>query len=489
MKKIVIIASLLLISFSCTLFAQSTFQKILSNPDDQIINCVTEDDEGNFILVGRKHSDEKSITHGYLIRLNPMGEVLNEIVFENTPSSSQFFNVYFVNEGYLLLGSVLFDYPLSTRLWYLKLDKNLVKIEEKFSGIPSSRWFSYMNSIIDSDSNFVLTGYTSRFDTVSPYNNDPFYYKLSFDGDSLISKFDTSTSIWQLAFDLIESYDYTKYLVFVSHFNPSSSGQILTLDKNFDILTMDSIPLRIYDFYSPIRLNNSEILICGKRYREQPNEEYALNVMSITNSFDIVDFNVFKKELYLEQPAMYNGVSKNEDNIYVGGTSNFDIYDPFFSSFESWFHLVKINSDITPIWEYWYGGDAYYHLYSILATDDGGCLMVGNRYDDLTQNLERDIYVVKVNTDGLIVWTQEISVDNIHTLVYPNPGSNQVNIKTYNKELNFELINISGKMLIKQQVKGADNSINTEQLSLGMYFYRLIDQDNNVIETGKWIKK
>jgi hypothetical protein len=66
------------------------------------------------------------------------------------------------------------------------------------------------------------------------------------------------------------------------------------------------------------------------------------------------------------------------------------------STFDSWFHLIKINPDISPIWEYWYGGDAYYFLYSILATNDGGCIMVGNRYDYETQNQERDIFIVKL---------------------------------------------------------------------------------------------
>lgn len=88
---------------------------------------------------------------------------------------------------------------------------------------------------------------------------------------------------------------------------------------------------------------------------------------------------------------MYNGVSKNGNNIYIGGTSNLDYYNPFWSTFDSWFHLIKINPDISPIWEYWYGGDAYYFLYSILATNDSGCIMVGNRYDYETQNQERDI--------------------------------------------------------------------------------------------------
>ena len=165
------------------------------------------------------------------------------------------------------------------------------------------------------------------------------------------------------------------------------------------------------------------------------------------------------------------------------------IYELFFSTYDSWFHLIKINPDLTPVWEYWYGGDAYYFMYSILATNDGGCLMVGNRYDFETQNQERDIYIAKVNSDGLIVWTQEIPFNKQPTTVYPNPGTNLLNIKTQNHELLFELVNINGQVVIKKTLNKNQITISTESLNPGMYFYRLLDRKNKNAETGKWIKK
>ena len=125
----------------------------------------------------------------------------------------------------------------------------------------------------------------------------------------------------------------------------------------------------------------------------------------------------------------------------------------------------------------------------MIATNDGGCLMVGNRYDDEIQNQERDIYIAKVNSEGLIVWTQEIPIKKQETTVYPNPGTNQINIKTDNKELDFELININGQVLFSQIVNNNLKTINTESLKSGMYFFRLIDKKYKTIETGKWIKK
>jgi len=481
---------LILVIYSSQLFAQHTFEKTISNPEDQVINTVVEDNNGNYIMVGRFKNNETLLYNGYLIKIDSNGNLIhNEVYEQNDTSSCGFFNIHYHNNYFYILGSYTIVSSETSKLWYLKLNSNLEIEDEKFLNIPSGKWFSYMNSIIDSDTNFVITGYTTRIDETNNLNSDAFFYKLNINGDSLNSKFYTSYIPWYFSFDIIESRDSSKYYAFVSYFETTSIGQKLILNKNFDSLSIDPIPLGIYSFYSPININDNEILLCGKGSPGQA-ELYALNVISINEQTELVDYNSFKKQSDMkEHPSMFNGVSKNNDNIYIGGNSNNDYSNPFWSSSNSWFHLIKINTDITPIWEYWYGGDAYYVLYSILATSDGGCIMVGNRYDHETQYQERDIYITKVNGEGIVVWTQEIKIDKQLTTVYPNPGTNELNIKTNNKEQEIELIDINGQIVIRQTLDNNPKTINTESLKTGMYFYRLIDKKNKTVETGKWIKK
>jgi hypothetical protein len=398
-----------------------------------------------------------------------------------------FFDVHYFNSNIYILGSKFVAYPDSTKLWYMQLDENLNIEQERTYEIPHGKWFSYMNSIIDSDTNLVITGYTTRTDGSNQNNHDAFFCKLSLEGDSIQAKFYNSEIPWHFSFHLVESHDSTKYFAFVSHFTNvfGSAGQRLTLDKNFDSLRIDSIPHYIFDLYTPTYLNDTDILILGK---DTPTN--SLNALSINEDVESIHFSQFKKEAdEYEYPALYSGVSKYDDLIYLGGTSNFDLYNQTFSSFNSWFHLIRINPDITPVWEYWYGGDAYYFLYSILATSDGGCLLVGSRYDDAVQYMERDIYVVKVNSDGLIVWTQEIPVDQQQTMVYPNPGTDYFTVKIQNQQLELELISLNGQVVIKQTLNNDANTVKTERLPSGIYFYRLTNTRTHAIESGKWIKK
>jgi len=109
---------------------------------------------------------------------------------------------------------------------------------------------------------------------------------------------------------------------------------------------------------------------------------------------------------------------------------------------------------------------------------DGNQRVYGNRID--MGAYENQYVWVKIN---------DSPVFNNSIKVYPNPGTNLLNLKTNNEELDFELININGQTVIKQMVDNNYQTINTELLKSGIYFYRLINKQNNTIETGKWIKK
>lgn len=489
MNKPIAFTLLFLIAICFQLFPQSSFEVTISNVKDQIINSVVENYESGFVLVGRIHHFETGLPGGYILKVDCNGSLLLESIIQPDDSTSyQFFNIHYFNNYYYVLGSKSIVNTDKWALWFLMLNSELEVASEKLLYLPTNKWISYMNSIIDSDSNIMITGYTTHYDTISPYNNDPFYVKLSITGDSINSVFFSTSSHWDRPFDLIESKDSANYHIFYSYYDNTSSGQMVTINKNFELLNVLPIPKGVHNYYSPVFINDTSFLICGAG---TPALSYVnhLNVVSITEAGQLVNYNhFFINENMRDQPTMYQGVSKFGNNIYVGGTSNYDYTNPFFSSFNSWFHLIKINADLTPIWEYWYGDDAYYFLYSILATNDGGCIMVGNRYDYETQDQERDIYIVKVNNDGLIVWTQEIQTNRKLTKVFPNPGTSQLNIKTELKEFNFELINLNGQSIIKQMFNSDFNTINTESLKMGMYFYRIIDNKNELIETGKWIK-
>jgi hypothetical protein len=138
-------------------------------------------------------------------------------------------------------------------------------------------------------------------------------------------------------------------------------------------------------------------------------------------------------------------------------------------------------------WQKYYGGDACYNLWSVLATQDGGCVMAGTRYDYQTQNQERDVYILKVNENGILTWTYNFPETTKQVIVYPNPGRDEIKINTFTDNLIFDLFDIKGNKILSQPIE-KDDKINTSHLQKGVYTYRILNQKSETIETGKWMK-
>lgn len=70
---------------------------------------------------------------------------------------------------------------------------------------------------------------------------------------------------------------------------------------------------------------------------------------------------------------------------------------------------------------------------------------------------------------------------------YPNPGNNQLNIRTILPNAHVEVYDINGKLLCNQEITDVITSIDTEIWPSGIYVWKVVS-DNKEAETGKWVK-
>jgi hypothetical protein len=137
MRIFQLILTTTLIVFADYLFAQHTFEKTFSRPEDQIINNVIEDNDGNYIMAGRIKDTESTFYSGYIIKVDTTGNLLQEeTISPNDSISSLFFNIHLFNNHFYILGSQMVSYPDTSKLWYLKLNSNLEIEDEKLLNIP-----------------------------------------------------------------------------------------------------------------------------------------------------------------------------------------------------------------------------------------------------------------------------------------------------------------------------------------------------------------
>lgn len=446
---------------------------------DQTVKTVIEDQEGNYIMVGQHYDNNNSVSFGKILKLDQTGSVLNDVCYGDVDENTIFFNILEKQDTLYLLGFASSN-NLNCLL-FVKMNSELEVIEDIKHPFPNNLFPQQINSFIDSENHIVITGYNRNLNY--DFNIDPFYYKLSLSGDSITSKFqDLGENYNEFSYHIIESLDSLNYLVVMQGYYNGTRKSLLILDKIFNEITYQSISL--YAFLSFCIINDSTIAICGSMM-----EDKSLHFITIDRMYnELVHLSFYRTPNMQENPPFHNGLSIYSGAIYLGITSNVDIYYPYYSSNDSWFHLVKLDETMSPVWEKWYGGDAYYLLYSVLATSDNGCLMIGTKFEHGLTVPERVAHYVKVDANGDVQWTQDIEIPEMSYKLYPNPTQSVFNIE--NSELNIqsvELYDISGRYLKSiEDCNNATISIDLSPYTNGIYFAKI--KSSKGIRTEKVVK-
>jgi len=456
--------------------AQSSFEYILDDPIDHLGGAMIEDSGGNIFISVTNYQFAK------LIKLNNEGILIDSIDILNPANGMcELFHLLKVdNNKFMAFGK--YNTDTTFNLWAVTFDYNFNIIGDTKIPVNGNISPIYQYAIINNIGNIVIF---SSYE-LSPTNWDIMLHELSVDGniikEKLLDGFGMASDIIQLP-----SSEY-RIIVYGHVRNPLINSYCL--DTNFEIVNSYSVPLDL-DFHNTIKLlNDTTLLITGNKIFPERDNERDLGLAKTDLSNNLIDHMYYGKPDTVDYATVHSNLDFiSENDIYYSGISNLNLSNPYFSHMPSWFVLNKIDSNLNLKWQKFYGGDACYFPWAILATQDGGCVMAGTRYDYKTQtNQERDLYVLKVDGGGLITWSQGIPINNQSTTVYPNPGTDFFYVNTNNKKLYFELVNMNGQIVIEQILDNNHKYINTQTLESGIYFYRLIDKKNKIVETGKWMK-
>ncbi len=137
------------------------------------------------------------------------------------------------------------------------------------------------------------------------------------------------------------------------------------------------------------------------------------------------------------------------------------------------------------------GKDGFqYEMHCLQATDDLGCIVTGTVHDNLNApSYDWDMFIRKI-MPGDIVEVAENTEDPYDSdyFLYPNPGSDMLNIKTARKDVVMKMFDNGGRIVLQHQLSnGFDNMINVQNLPPGTYILHFTDRDG-YSESLSWIK-
>ena len=465
-------------------FGQNThFSFTWSTPADECPTDAIELSDGGYIIAA-KTGDYSTYTYQTLfIRLNANGDTVKTKTFTN-PDGDCFLYDLVKSDDSTFFGIGRFRRSANeVDLWILKMNADLDTLWTKHFITGFQNLYSF-NGFIDSYQHLILYG-----DGGGSNNENIYIYKLTLAGDSVKARYyPTWTLPVQSMTEKNNNAGYLMAVVGTYDSTGSSFGQLLSFDYELNIAKIDSIPRQLVMYYN-LKESTNALYLTGKRnYVNSYPRTDRLGILKLDTSFNVLSEFYLGPEDTISYPAYLHCLDFiDTTRIYYGGTVNYGLGE--FAPIPSWYILGKFNSDLTLAWQKYYGGEKYFNLWALTASADGGCLLMGSSYDYSTPDIERDMVIIKVDSNGVYTGIEPTQTKLFDAIVYPNPGSGYLVIESGPQisGAQFRLTSMEGKLVKSETLTCLKTTVNTQFLEAGTYVWQIF-YNNRVIENGKWIR-
>lgn len=490
MKKNILIFIFALVVLQTSL-AQNTFNTLINHELSFFPTDIIETNNHDFLIASAARIPITSnyTWKSYIYKLNSEGVLTDSLIINEDGKISVIRKIEQLDDGnYIAWGSYETDLFYNYDFWQIIFDEDLNIISELRT--PTNYGFlKFINTTKNKHDNYIVAG---------TYHTDPnqlvfsSFFLKEISPQGIIIK-DTSYLLdgWNNIADIC--YSHKKDMYYAATKNSLSTGpphEIIIFDTNFNVYEISSLyPDMLMGLSPTLNFVTDSTFILASNYRSESNEK-LLGVYELSDEF------VINKHVYLGTPSdtmWYAGVFNNLDfitpnQLFFGSTKGVKWVE--WPNSPSYIQLDCLDEDLNIKYEKYYGGDAYYIVHNVLATDDGGCVLMSTRYAYGNNNIKkRNISILKVDENGLIISTNENqSIPIKNAIVLPNPGKNYLQLHTGVLPATFKLYDVNGHEVLVEQIHSESTRIITNHLNTGVYIWQLI-KDGKEVEKGKWIRK
>ncbi len=453
-----------------------------------------------------------------LLKLNKQGEKLKEItIIPEGVDTAQYYSyrlsitdVFSLSPDTLCaIGSVMVNEnnDMYDSLYMVYYDTDLHKIKEARIDIGETYQIKAGRTMINSAGNIIYYGgvnniYSYELSEVS----NSFALEIDPHNLTIIHMFNNffGNKIYGLKiFDLAELPDGSGYICALpDNYEPLTSFHFETMLLNKDLSEREFFFLGTEIFGNYLMINEETYISTGRLVADEPtalhdmlgvikcnqqNEKIAQQILGDPNFSDAIH--------YANYPSFYKSTDRcktNDSLFYYTGNINVRFMD--FQPDPSYILVNQLDLDLNMIWQTTIGEDeedaCYRNLFSY-ATNDGGVLLLNQRYNFKTHTPEErdyDLHIVKLkgnnDTDGM----SEFHTKKSTAVLYPNPATDKIHIKTTDKAFEgvLEVLNMEGQVVLQKTICN-QTSVSVRNLESGMYLYNLYN--DNAVFNGKIVKK
>ncbi len=187
-------------------------------------------------------------------------------------------------------------------------------------------------------------------------------------------------------------------------------------------------------------------------------------------------------EITPEGNYLVGGVTNSHDGDVTGNHSIGDFYDQW---------IVKLNTQGDIIWQQCFGNEQSVKLGGVTILSEGDFIVTGTSGDnsgdvscDLKGNI--DVWTYRIIDTTVNIYETEI---NSKIKVYPNPVSSRLNIefpKNFNiRGASIEIIDMNGRLVLRTKLESISETLDINKFIKGLYLIKI--QNNKTIVTRRII--
>jgi hypothetical protein len=484
MKRLTPLVLILLIAFLLKNVSAQTFEIEIGRPDyDEVAHDALQEENGNYVILSQRGD---FLTNDYpviiLYRIDSIGFIMDfiEIPVDDEYKLGSAQNVFIdTNNIFVILGYCQYRNSGNYSQYLCRISADFEFIMDTVVG-PEDKSDILLDYVLNRQNHFVGVG------------------RVYYEGEDklLIKEFTTSGDLLRR-----KDIDWSAYsATSITECTGKNTYHVVTSPSTSAILEIDASTLNLVDtaifsgsFEAFKILNNPDgiySVVAGKKnveFCEKPAFFLCTNdlQLSSTHVYGQPDTNYYYHK---------NCVDFVSDSIiYLAATHNFTQSPPYLYPERRWIFMNKLKTDGTIIWQRFYKGELNYMPYKVLATSDGGALILSHKYDwNSPYPNQRDIHILKIDSTGWYEGLPPVGTNEYdgmkQILVYPNPTHDVVHFEPgLYHDLELQIFNQIGNLLLKKPLH-SHQTVDVSGFKAGVYIY-VIQNKTGFLEKGKLVKE
>ena len=487
MIKLVILSIILFLS----LFGHSqSFNDLLfsSNHSTSFSDIIEQD---SFFIISGMQQDTFSLWYNpntksreIYIKVNKAGVILDTLVFDTVGYNDMIRFTIKKDSFYYSIGYTQ-PYNDTNHISVIKRDANFNFISKYIhpGGIVNSNVMSINTTYYLKDSVLFLTGLYYKYQ--GHYANKPF-----------VASFNLNAMQMEQFKPLNQDYapvniqcDTNTQTYRIVDFN----GMVYLYNSSFNLQSIDSLVIHapastfpLDNRISYLKNKDSLTIFCGRNvsffYSNYPNGIYSLASLAVlvvdSDLNEVNHFFWYHDSIGQIFPSEQHCIIRSTDNgFFMGG------YSATAGAFPLGVFVVKADSNFNTVWQKYIDVDSMPRVSDMIATKDGGVLVLYSFVDTETGQSKFSSKLIKIGPNGEVTTIYEFKSPIRKSMVslYPNPASKQITLESKQANqsiISYTLYDVQGKVLQSKQLNGRQIQIDIEQLSKGVYIIQGRTRDN-----------